>query len=69
MNDDPARARFLVIQMLRISGVALVVLGIAIIRHKIDLPEVAGYAIIVAGLVDALLAPPLLARAWKTPLP
>lgn len=69
MNDDPARARYFVIQMLRISGVALVVLGIAIIRRKIDLPEIAGYFIVAVGLFDALLMPSLLARKWKTPLP
>jgi len=69
MNDDPARARYFVIQMLRISGVALVVLGIAIIRRKIDLPEIAGYFIAAVGLFDALLMPSLLARKWKTPLP
>jgi len=69
MNDDPAKARFLVIQALRVAGVIMVLIGIAILRRRIDLPDVAGYAIIAVGLLDALVVPTILARKWKTPLP
>lgn len=69
MNDDPARKRFFIIQMLRLSGVAFVLAGIAIANGVIDAPEIVGYAIIFVGLFDALVAPILLARNWKTPLP
>lgn len=69
MNDDPAKARFLVIQALRVAGVIMVLIGIAILRRRIDLPDVAGYAIIAVGLLDALIVPTILARKWKTPLP
>jgi hypothetical protein len=70
MNEaDPARARFLIIQMLRLSGVALAVLGAAILAGKIALPELAGYLFLFVGVVDALFAPPLLARIWRTPMP
>jgi len=69
MNDDPAKPRFFVIQALRLSGVALVLLGLAILNGVIDLPEIAGYVIFVIGLGDALVAPTLLSRIWKTPLP
>ena len=69
MSDDPARARFFVIQLLRLSGVAFVLLGLAILNGAIALPEIAGYALLAVGLGDALVAPILLARRWKTPLP
>lgn len=69
MSNDPAKPRFLVIQLLRLSGVAFVLVGLAILNGVIDLPDIAGYAILGVGLVDALVAPILLARAWKTPLP
>ena len=69
MNGDPAKARFLVLQVLRWSGLAMVLAGLLILRHRIDLPEVAGQALIVVGLFDALIAPTLLARRWKSPPP
>ena len=69
MTDDPARPRFFVIQLLRLSGVAFVLAGLAILNGVIDLPDIAGYVILGVGLIDALVAPILLARAWKTPLP
>ena len=69
MSNDPARAKFLVIQLLRLTGVGLVLLGLAILNGAVDLPEPAGYVFFVVGLLDALIAPVLLSRAWKTPLP
>jgi hypothetical protein len=65
---DPAKGRYLVIQIVRFTGVALTVLGVAVIAGKIDLPEVAGYAFVVAGVIDALVVPPILARKWRTPI-
>lgn len=69
MNCDPARARFLILQALRWTGVAMVLAGLLIARGRIDLPAVAGYALILAGLFDTLIAPRLLARRWKSPPP
>lgn len=65
---DPARSRYMVIQIVRFTGVALTVLGVAVIAGKIDLPEVAGYALVVAGVIDAMVLPPILARKWRTPI-
>lgn len=69
MSDDPARARFFAIQALRLSGLALVLIGLAILNGVIALPEIAGYVIFVVGLLDALIMPSVLSRIWKTPLP
>lgn len=68
-NDDAlAKKRFMAIQAMRFMGAGLVILGIAIVGGKIDLPAIAGYLIIGVGIVDALYMPTVLARRWKTPL-
>lgn len=69
MNGDPARARFFIIQAMRWIGLAMVVIGLLIVRHKIDAPVEAGYALVLVGLVDALIMPTVLARRWKSPPP
>jgi hypothetical protein len=69
MNDDPAMARFLVIQLARLSGVALAVFGLLVLAGRVDLPRMAGLALTLLGMADALVAPLLLARRWKSPPP
>lgn len=68
-EPDPARARFFILQAIRWSGVALVVIGLMTIQRRIDLPQEAGYALLLAGLFEALFLPTLLARRWKSPPP
>ena len=67
VRDDKAQGRFMVMQMLRLSGVALVILGLAIVNGRLDLPAIAGYAFIVVGVADSFVIPALLARRWKSP--
>ena len=70
MNDDDealARNRYMIIQAMRIFGVALTIGGILITRGKIALDPIIGYAFIAVGLIDAFGAPLLLARKWRTP--
>lgn len=69
MSGDPAKARFFVIQALRWSGVALVMIGLLIIIGRIDLPKLVGQILTLVGLVDALIMPSVLARRWKSPPP
>ncbi len=69
MNQDPAAARFAIIQLVRWSGVVLSVVGLLAISGKWDWPKPAGYVLFVAGLIDAFFAPTLLARHWKSPKP
>lgn len=68
-QPDPARARFFAIVLIRWSGVALVLLGLLVLRRRIDLPIEASYALCLVGIVDALIVPTLLARRWKSPPP
>lgn len=66
-NDDQARGRWAVIQAVRIAGVVMTVVGLFIVNGNIPAPEIAGYVLLAAGLVDVLLVPTLLARKWRTP--
>lgn len=74
MNDpapDPARARFAAIQLVRLVGVVLVLLGVLVQAGRIEalawVPRWAGYVLIAAGLADTFVMPMLLARRWRSP--
>ena len=65
---DPAKARWLVLQAVRWTGLGLFIFGLLIYARKIDLPMEAAWAMMAVGLLDALFVPTMLARKWKTPL-
>ena len=65
--DSVAKQRFMVLQIMRLFGVALFVFGIVIIRGILPLPRVAGYVLAVVGTFDAFMLPVILARRWKSP--
>jgi len=65
-DDIRARNRFIVIQLVRISGVIMVLVGLLVMNGRIDWPREAGFALAAIGLFEALLAPILLVRKWKT---
>jgi len=67
VSDAVARTRWLTINVLRIAGVALVLVGLLIVRQVIPEPAWAGYTILAVGLADVFLVPVLLARKWSTP--
>jgi hypothetical protein len=71
--DDKARDevrsqyRFLVINLCRISGAIMLVIGLAVIaREAFGLPKAAGYALFFIGIFDFLLVPVFLAKRWKS---
>ena len=59
----------MVLTAVRLSGAVLAIVGVAIIAGKIDLPPVAGYAMLAAGALDSLIVPLVLIRAWRSPRP
>lgn len=67
VSEDVARTRWMVIQAVRVSSVAMVLLGIVTLRKVIALPDLAGYALLAVGLPGVFLAPRLLARKWRSP--
>ena len=67
VSEEVARSRWMAIQAVRMTGVAMVVTGILIVNRVIDASDVVGYVLLAAGVVDIFLVPRLLARKWRTP--
>jgi membrane protein implicated in regulation of membrane protease activity len=68
MDDDTkARNRLLLATLVRLGGLAIFFLGIAIIYtnlvHPGGWPQV-GAIVAIMGVIDAMVAPRLLKRAW-----
>ena len=66
---DPAKARFIAIALVRLSGALLVLFGLMITERRVDLPWALGAVLTVAGFFDVFVMPKLLARRWRTPAP
>lgn len=71
--DDKARAemqaqyRFLVINLCRIIGAILLVLGLAVIaRETFGIPKAVGYLLFMVGMLNFLLVPVFLSKRWKS---
>ena len=71
--DDKARAemqaqyRFLVINLCRIIGAVLLVVGLAAIaREAFGISKAAGYVLFLVGMLDFLLVPVFLSKRWKS---
>lgn len=71
VNDDVARQRWMLIQLLRLGGVAFAVLGILMTQGAVNIAgddnRLVGYGFIVIGLLDAFVVPLVLARKWRSP--
>lgn len=67
MDDDVARQRLLLYSLVRFGGLAIFLLGVAVMYTNLVRPRgwpQAGAVIAILGAIDALLAPRLLKRAW-----
>jgi hypothetical protein len=64
---DRAKARFVAIALIRLSGAVMVLVGLLITERRLDLPWLLGVVLTVAGFFDVFVMPKLLARRWKTP--
>jgi hypothetical protein len=67
VSDDTARTRWMVIILARLTGVAMVIIGLLIVQRGIEGPEVLGYAFVLAGLAGTFVVPIKLARRWRSP--
>ena len=69
MTEDEARARsrFMVIQIVRLTGLGLFLFGLLAIAGRVELPVAAGYVLAVAGMLEMLVVPLILSRKWKSP--
>lgn len=67
MDDDVARRRLLVHSLIRLAGLAIFFLGVAIMYTNLLRPggwPQLGAIIAIMGVLDSILAPRLLKRAW-----
>lgn len=59
------------IQVARVVGFAMVLLGILLVRDVVVLTgetdHLIGYVFVVVGLIDGFAMPRVLARKWRTP--
>jgi hypothetical protein len=65
IEDARARNGFLIITAVRFGGVAMVMLGFAIVRGLIDLPYAVGAILAIAGFFEIFFLPRFIARAWN----
>jgi len=63
--DTRARNGFIIINVVRFGGVAMVMLGFAIVRGVIDLPYAVGVVIAVLGFFEVFFLPRFVARRWN----
>ena len=72
-TDDKSRAetreqyRFLIINLCRITGAIMLVVGLAVIaREAFGLPKAIGYLLFLVGMIGFMLVPVLLSKRWKS---
>ena len=67
-EETKAQQRFLVLNIVRISGAIMLVIGLAVIANGLfGLPVAAGYLLFLIGIIDFMFVPLLLAKRWKSP--
>lgn len=70
-SGDKAFGRWMVIQVMRVAGVAFAVLGLLMTQDAVVIAgehnRVVGYAFVVIGMLDAFVMPIVLARKWRSP--
>lgn len=67
MDDDVARQRLLIYTLVRLIGLAIFFLGIAIIYTDLVRPggwPQIGAIVAIIGVIDSVIAPRLLKRTW-----
>ena len=65
-DHDPAKARFLTIQAVRLSGVVTAVLGALVLGGILPLPEIAGHILVALGVAEIFILPIVLAKRWRS---
>lgn len=70
-SDTVARNRWLTMQVARLTGFGMVIVGILLTQGALGSrwsnAVIAGYVLIGIGLIDGFVVPQILARKWRTP--
>jgi hypothetical protein len=64
--EAQARNRYIVLNVVRLGGLAMLMIGIAIARGVIEAPYWLGVGLALVGLLDFFFGPRLLARGWSS---
>lgn len=67
-QDALAKKRFMAIQLVRTSGVVMILIGLLCAADKIDIPgaRMIGVVFILIGMLDTFVVPLLLAKRWRS---
>lgn len=66
-SDQTARSRWLALNLMRLGGLAIVLVALMIITERLPVPPIAGYLLFVLGMVEMFVVPQILARRWRSP--
>lgn len=66
-SNDPAVARFWMLQLMRVGGALLVMAGVLIASGRVPGPQVLGFGLLLFGMFEFFWLPRVLARRWKSP--
>jgi hypothetical protein len=67
-DEDVWKKRFLIFTAVRVAGLAVLMLGLAIAYSDLLRPggwKLVGGILVICGAIDAVLAPHILKRAWE----
>lgn len=67
-EDARARRRFMIINLMRIGGVAMILFAIAILYDAVELPDPVAWVLLALGFFETFITPQILARMWRTPV-
>lgn len=66
-QDEIAARRFFMLNAIRITGAIMIAIGLAIIANGFaGMPMLFGVVLLVFGILEFIVAPVFLARAWKS---
>ncbi len=65
--DKLARQRLIVMNVVRLGGIVLAMIGLAGIAGKLPIGREIGAFLFIMGLFEALFMPTFLAKRWKSP--
>ncbi|MEO1969722.1 MAG: hypothetical protein ABGW87_13555 [Sphingomonadaceae bacterium] len=64
---DPAAGRYAIMQLARLGGMAMVVIGAAMLGGAIPGPRELAIALFIGGAAEFFFVPLILARRWRSP--
>lgn len=64
-EEETARRRYIAMNVARIGGIAVLLIGLMIARGLVDGPWWLGTALAVGGLLGFFFLPTLMVRRWK----